>query len=60
MEDEESGPGPGDLDMYEKVVSFLAGNVEPEPASGYDDDIFLVYVQIPVLALEGEHSIPAN
>lgn len=57
MEDDESGPGPGDLDVYEKAVSFLSGNVEPEPVSDLDDDVLLAYLQIPVLAMvEGEHT----
>ena len=57
MEDDESGPGPGDLDVYEKAVSFLSGNVEPEPASEHDDDVLLAYLQTPVLAaMEGEHT----
>jgi hypothetical protein len=53
MDDDESGPGLGDLEVYEKVVSFLSGNVEP---SSYLDDISLAYVQIPLLAMEGEYS----
>lgn len=61
MEDDESGPGPGDLDVYEKAVSFLSGNVEPEPASELDDDVLLAYLQTPVLVtLEGEHSTSAT
>ncbi|KAH8980934.1 polyphosphoinositide phosphatase [Lactarius hatsudake] len=57
MEDDESGPGPGDLDVYEKAVSFLSGNVEPEPASELDDDVLLAYLQTPVLAMmEGERT----
>ena len=61
MEDDESGPGPGDLDVYEKAVSFLSGNVEPEPASELDDDVLLAYLQTPVLAaMEGEHITTAT
>ena len=57
MEDDESGPGPGDLDVYEKAVSFLSGNVEPEPASELDEDVWLAYLQTPVLAMmEGEYT----
>ncbi len=54
MDDDESGsgPGPGDLEVYEKVVSFLSGNVEPTSDL---DDVSLAYVQIPHLEMtEGE------
>ncbi|KAN0140820.1 SacI homology domain containing protein [Lactarius tabidus] len=57
MEDDESGPGPGDLDLYEKAICFLSGNVEPEPASELDDDVLLAYLQTPVLVtMESEHA----
>jgi hypothetical protein len=50
-----SGPGPGDLEVYERAVSFLSGNVEP--ASDLDD-VSLAYLQIPHLEMmeimEGE------
>ena len=56
MEDDESGPGPGDLDVYEKAICFLSGNVEPEPASELDDEVLLAYLQTPVLVtMESEH-----
>jgi len=50
MDDDESvsGPGPGDLQMYEKAVSFLSGNVEPTSDL---DDVSLAYVQIPHLSM---------
>jgi hypothetical protein len=54
MDDDESnsGPGPGDLEVYEKVVSFLSGNVEPTSDL---DDVSLAYVQIPHLEMmEGD------
>jgi hypothetical protein len=54
MDDDESGsgPGPGDLEVYERVVSFLSGNVEPTSDL---DDVSLAYVQIPHLEMmEGE------
>jgi hypothetical protein len=54
MDDDESGSGPGtgDLEVYEKVVSFLSGNVEPTSDL---DDVSLAYVQIPHLEMtEGE------
>ena len=56
MDDDESGPGPGDLDVYEKVISFLSGNVEP---TSYLDDISLAYVQIPLLVMEDEYVPPS-
>ena len=55
MDDDESGPGPGDLDVYEMVVSFLSGNVEPTSDL---DDISLAYVQIPLLVMEDEYVPP--
>ena len=54
LEDDESGsgPGPGDLEVYERAVSFLSGNVEPTSDL---DDVSLAYVQIPHLEMmEGE------
>ena len=53
MDDDESGsgPGPGDLEVYERAVSFLSGNVEPTSDL---DDVSLAYVQIPHLEMEGE------
>lgn len=58
MEDDESGPGPGDLDVYEKAICFLSGNVEPEPASQLDDEVLLAYLQTPVLVtMESEHHV---
>jgi hypothetical protein len=57
MDDDESGsgPGPGDLEMYERAVSFLSGNVEPTSDL---DDVSLAYVQMPHLEMmeimEGE------
>jgi hypothetical protein len=57
MDDDESGsgPGPGDLEVYERAVSFLSGNVEPTSDL---DDVSLAYVQIPHLemmeVMEGE------
>jgi len=57
MEDDESGPGPGDLDLYEKAICFLSGNVEPEPACELDDEVLLAYLQTPVLVtMESEHA----
>lgn len=54
MDGDDSCPGPGDLDVYERAVSFLSGNVEPT-SSGLDD-VSLAYVQIPHLAMEeGEY-----
>jgi hypothetical protein len=56
MVDDESGsgPGPGDLEVYERAVSFLSGNVEPTSDL---DDVSLAYVQIPHLEMmEGEYS----
>ena len=55
MDGDESGPGPGDLDVYERAVSFLSGNVEPTSDL---DDVSLAYVQIPHLAMEGEYFLP--
>ena len=55
MDSEESGPGPGDLDVYERVVSFLSGNVEPTSDL---DDVSLAHVQIPHLAMEGKYFLP--
>lgn len=51
MGDDESGsgPGPGDLEVYERAVSFLSGNVEPTSDL---DDVSLAYVQIPHLEME--------
>lgn len=47
-----SGPGSGDLEVYERAVSFLSGNVEPTSDL---DDVSLAYVQIPHLEMmEGE------
>jgi hypothetical protein len=55
MVDDESGsgPGPGDLEVYERAVSFLSGNVEPTSDL---DDVSLAYVQIPHMEMmeEGE------
>ena len=57
MDDDESGsgPGPGDLEVYERAVSFLSGNIEPTSDL---DDVSLAYVQIPHLEMmeimEGE------
>ena len=49
-----SGPGTGDLEVYENAVSFLSGNVEPTSDL---DDVSLAYVQIPHLVMmEGEYS----
>jgi len=55
MDGDESGPGPGDFDVYERAVSFLSGNVEPTSDL---DDVSLAYVQIPHLAMEGEYFLP--
>ena len=55
MDGDELGPGPGDLDMYERAVSFLSGNVEPTSDL---DDVSLAYVQIPQLAMESEYFLP--
>ena len=55
MDGEESGPGPGDLDVYERVVSFLSGNMEPTSDL---DDVSLAHVQIPHLAMEGKYFLP--
>jgi len=55
MDGDESGPGPGDLDVYEGGVSFLSGNVEP---TSNLDDVSLAYVEIPHLAMEGEYFLP--
>jgi hypothetical protein len=54
MDDDKSGsgPDPGDLEVYERAVSFLSGNVEPTSDL---DDVSLAYVQIPHLEMmEGE------
>jgi hypothetical protein len=43
-----SGPGAGDLEVYERAVSFLSGDVEPTSDL---DDVSLAYVQIPHLEM---------
>jgi hypothetical protein len=43
-----SGPGQGDLEVYERAVSFLSGDVEPTSDL---DDVSLAYVQIPHLEM---------
>jgi hypothetical protein len=45
-----SGPGSGDLEVYERAVSFLSGNVEPTSDL---DDVSIAYLQIPHQEMEG-------